>query len=286
MTTHPPIHVSVRRIHRRDLNRTWEFLKLVFREVNKETVEYQRPRTKRRFLETYEEEGVEQLLFSVGQDIVGYAECTFAVKGADNWMNPRYFDKKGMRPLFVEELAVHPTYQGRGVGSYIMEQLHHLAHLRGCTHLLLEVAENNAAALSWYRKRNFYKLDAAIFLAQKIPAEPDLLPPRPLPAPRAAGGPSLRHTKTAKTDLVGSDLSAAAPGAPKKKAPTKKAPTKKAPAKKAPAKKAPNLEAPDANLATDATKKSKPSPATTPEPSKASKAVTAASKNKAPRPPR
>ena len=43
--------IRVRRIHRRDLNRVWEFLKLVFRDVNRETVEYQRPRSKRRFTE-------------------------------------------------------------------------------------------------------------------------------------------------------------------------------------------------------------------------------------------
>lgn len=53
----PGPEVKVRRMHRRDLNRTWEFLKLVFRDVNRETVEYQRPRSKRRFFEVYEEEG-------------------------------------------------------------------------------------------------------------------------------------------------------------------------------------------------------------------------------------
>src|ERR1700755_2370884 len=98
--------MRVRRIHRRDLNRVWEFLKLVFREVNRETVEYQRPRSKRRFVEVYEEEGVEQLLFEVGEgenaEIVGYSECAFEIVGTDNWMNERYFDKREMRPLFVE----------------------------------------------------------------------------------------------------------------------------------------------------------------------------------------
>ena len=44
-----PVEVRVRRIHRRDLNRAWEFLKLVFRDVNRETVEYQRPHSKQRF---------------------------------------------------------------------------------------------------------------------------------------------------------------------------------------------------------------------------------------------
>ena len=172
------LEVRVRRIHRRDLNRAWEFLKLVFRDVNRETVEYQRPRSKRRFMEVYTSDWIEQLVYEVNGDIVGYSECAFEATGDDNWVNPRWFEKRGMRPLFVEELAVHPDYQGRGVGSFIMEQLQHLARTRGCTHLVLEVAENNESALSWYRARNFYKLDAAIFLAQKVPGEPDLLPPR------------------------------------------------------------------------------------------------------------
>ena len=66
----------------------------------------------------------------------------------------------------------------------MLEQLEHLARVRGCTHLVLEVAENNEDALRWYRRRNFYKLDAAIFLAQKVPTEPELLPPRKITARR------------------------------------------------------------------------------------------------------
>ncbi len=180
MPAEPPLKVSVRRIHRRDLNRAWLFIKSVFRDVNRETVEYQRLRTKRRFLEVYDEENVEQLLFESGEEIVGYAECRFDAEGDDNFMNMRYFEKRGMRPLFVEELAAHTGYQGRGVGSFMLDQLQHLARVRGCTHLVLEVAENNELAVAWYRKRGFYKLDAALFLAHKVTAEPELLPPRKL----------------------------------------------------------------------------------------------------------
>lgn len=172
--------IAVRRIHRRDLNRAWEFLKLVFRAVNKETLEFQRPRSKQRFMEIYDDEGVEQLLFEVGTEVVGYAECSFEVSGSDNWINPRFFEKREMSPLFVDELAVHPDYQGRGVGSFMIEQLQHFARVHGCTHLVLEVAENNQPALTFYRRRGFYKLDAAIFLAQKVETEPELLPPRTL----------------------------------------------------------------------------------------------------------
>jgi ribosomal protein S18 acetylase RimI-like enzyme len=189
-THEPEPLVRVRRLHRRDLNRAWDFLKLVFREVNRTTVEYQRPRSKRRFLEVYEEEGVEQLLFLAGSDgaerIVGYAECAFEIVGTDNWMNERYFRGRDMRPLFVEELAVHPDFQGRGLGSFVMDQLEHLARVRGCTHLVLEVAENNARALKFYRARNFYKLDAAIFLAKKVASDAELLPPRKLKSSRGA----------------------------------------------------------------------------------------------------
>ena len=176
----PVSQIEVRRIHRRDLNRVWEFLKISFREVNAETVEYQRPRSKNRFLEVYEEEGVDQLLFEAEGAIVAYAECTHEVS-SDNWINPRYFDKRDMRPLYVDELAVHPDWHGRGVGSFVLEQLHHLARVRGLNTLVLEVAENNENALSWYKKRGFRKLDAAIFMAVNVDTEPELLPPRVLP---------------------------------------------------------------------------------------------------------
>lgn len=192
--------IRVRRIHRRDLNRVWEFLKRVFRSVNRETVEYQRPRTKTRFLEIYEEEGIEQLLFEIhetgGPVIVGYAECAYEVLGSDNWINERYFENRDMRPLFVEEIAIHPDFQGRGIGSFVIEQLEHLARVRGCTHLVLEVAANNKRALQFYRARSFSQIDAAIFLAKKVVSEPELLPPRPLrgaPEDRSEGPGSPEH---------------------------------------------------------------------------------------------
>jgi hypothetical protein len=65
--------------------------------------------------------------------------------------------------------------------------------VRDCTRLVLEVAENNATALRCDRKRSLYRLDAAIFVAQRVPSEPELLPPRRLPAkpgpqrPRSTG---------------------------------------------------------------------------------------------------
>ena len=184
--------INVRHMTRRDIGDVWEFLKLSFRDVNQETVEYQRPRSRRRFEEVFEEEGIEQLIFEVDSDIVAYAECSYEVTGSDNWINPRYFEKRDMNPLFVDELAVHPDWHGKGVGSFVLEQLHHLARVHGLNHLVLEVAENNERALSWYKKRSFKKLDAAIFMACPVVIEPELLPPRTLAPARseAASGAS------------------------------------------------------------------------------------------------
>jgi ribosomal protein S18 acetylase RimI-like enzyme len=178
------IELRVRRMHRRDINKVWEFLKLVFRDVNRETVEYQRPRHKKHFLEIYEEDGIEQLVFEAKRgekhQLVGYAEYAYEIVNSESWMNHRYFEKRGMRPLFVEEIAVHPDYHSMGVGSFMFEQIEHAARLRGCTHIVLEVAENNEEALRFYRKRNFQKLDAAIFLSRKLETGGELLGPRRL----------------------------------------------------------------------------------------------------------
>ena len=173
--------INVRHMTKRDIGGVWEFLKLSFRDVNQETVEYQRPRSRRRFEEVFEEEGIEQLIFEVDDDIVAYAECSYEVTGSDNWINPRYFEKRNMNPLFVDELAVHPEWSGKGVGSFVLEQLHHLARVHGLNQLVLEVAENNDRALAFYKKRAFKKLDAAIFMACEVELEPELLPPRQLP---------------------------------------------------------------------------------------------------------
>lgn len=178
------VEIRVRRMHRRDINRVWEFLKKVFRDVNRETVEYQRPRHKKHFLEIYEEEGIEQLVFEFKHgtkyQLVGYAEYAYEIVDSDSWMNHRYFEKRGMRPMFVEEIAVHPDYHGMGIGSFMFEQIQHAAKLRGSTHIVLEVAENNEEALRFYRARNFQKLDAAIFLSLKLDTSGELLDPRKL----------------------------------------------------------------------------------------------------------
>ena len=118
-------------------------------------------------------------------EIVGYAECAFEVTGTDNWINPRYFEKRDMRPLFVEELAVHPGLPGprrrrvhaRAAPAPRARARLHAPRARGRR-------EQRATRSSFYRKRNFYKLDAAIFMAQKV-VDRARAPAAAAPAPAA-----------------------------------------------------------------------------------------------------
>ena len=64
--------MNVRHMDLRDINSVWDFLDVSFRDVNAE-------------------EGIEQLAFEVDDDIVA------------DWIDPRYFEKRDMRPLFVGE---------------------------------------------------------------------------------------------------------------------------------------------------------------------------------------
>jgi hypothetical protein len=116
--------------------------------------------------------------------------------------------------------------QGRGVGGFMIDQLQHLARLRGCTHLVLEVAENNRDALTFYKHRGFQKMDAAIFMAQKIDSAPDLLPPRKL---KGRGADDLPENAAVLEDGETVSLEVALPGKPiKSSLPKKKKPKKRA----------------------------------------------------------
>ncbi|MCC1492846.1 ribosomal protein S18-alanine N-acetyltransferase [Cognatishimia sp. F0-27] len=52
-------------------------------------------------------------------------------------------------------LATDPAHQRRGVASSLLKQFFTLAQSRGGTRLFLEVAEDNAPAIAFYRRHGF-----------------------------------------------------------------------------------------------------------------------------------
>ena len=94
----------------------------------------------------------------------------------DDWRNRKKWDDY----IVAASDMIDRTSTAHAPWTVLEANDKHLARVRGCTHLVLEVAENNRRALGFYRKRNFFKLDASLFMAQKVDSEPELLPPTEL----------------------------------------------------------------------------------------------------------
>lgn len=94
----------------------------------------------------------------------------------------------GLLSLVVDEghilnIAIHPDYQGRGLGRRFVDYLCQLARERGANTIFLEVRPSNHAALSLYEsmgfnqvglRRNYYPADNgredAVIMAIELPA--------------------------------------------------------------------------------------------------------------------
>jgi ribosomal-protein-alanine N-acetyltransferase len=55
----------------------------------------------------------------------------------------------------ITNIAVHPEYRGKGIGSRLMEGLIDLAKKNGITSMTLEVRESNLVAQNLYKKFGF-----------------------------------------------------------------------------------------------------------------------------------
>lgn len=76
-----------------------------------------------------------------GDDILGYAGLYRLPPDAD-----------------VQTIAVDASAQGRGVGRQLLEWLIDQAQRADCTHLMLEVRSDNAAALALYERYGFERI--------------------------------------------------------------------------------------------------------------------------------
>ena len=79
------------------------------------------------------------------------------------------FSTFAARPLFnIHDVAVHPDFRGRGIGSALFLEAEKIACKRGCCKLTLEVLEGNEGAKRLYGRLGFkaYKLDPEMGVAQ------------------------------------------------------------------------------------------------------------------------
>jgi ribosomal-protein-alanine N-acetyltransferase len=104
----------------------------------------------------------------------------------------------GVDELHLLNLTVHPEWQGRGLGSALLDDVIAAARARGLRSLWLEVRQGNDRARALYRRRGFAEVglrrgyypaagrreDAVVMSRAVGPASP----PDPPAPPAAAGG--------------------------------------------------------------------------------------------------
>lgn len=83
-------------------------------------------------------------LYSPGSQLVGFACFRFLIDG-------------GRPVLYVWELQIHASFQGKGLGQFLMSQVERFASMTspGITCILLTCLRNNIPALTFYEKLGY-----------------------------------------------------------------------------------------------------------------------------------
>lgn len=68
---------------------------------------------------------------------------------------------------WINYLAVHPGYQGCGIGNRIMKKAEHLLRKTGCPKINLQVRSTNVNVIEFYKKIG-YKTDDVISLGKRL----------------------------------------------------------------------------------------------------------------------
>lgn len=80
-----------------------------------------------------------------------------------NWL-----DQKG-KPACIHRLAVHPKYQGKGLGKALLKFAEEKAIMNGCSSIRLDVYSANPEALGMYRRAEYKETGVITFPLRKLP---------------------------------------------------------------------------------------------------------------------
>jgi ribosomal protein S18 acetylase RimI-like enzyme len=73
------------------------------------------------------------------------------------------------RPAVIHRLAVHPEYQGQGIGKKLLIFAEEQARARGCTSIRLDAYTANPTALQMYERAGYWKVGLIRYPFRKQP---------------------------------------------------------------------------------------------------------------------
>lgn len=68
---------------------------------------------------------------------------------------------------YIDELCVHTTKQGQGIGAQFVGEIEKACRALGMTHIFL-LTENNVPAFEFYKKQGFYQLENNAAFAKEL----------------------------------------------------------------------------------------------------------------------
>ena len=97
----------------------------------------------------------------------GNPACCERVVGTATLLIEQKFIRHGGFCGHIEDVAVHPEYQGQGIGKSLVQRLIDVAKKRGCYKMILDCSEE---LVPFYKKVGFHESDRHMRL--DIPCEP------------------------------------------------------------------------------------------------------------------
>jgi len=79
------------------------------------------------------------------------------------------FPSEKHKPLYLQNMAVHPKWQGQGIAKMMVDFAQNIAKEKGFDSIRLDVFQPSAGARQLYEKQNFKEVASFLSAYQKIP---------------------------------------------------------------------------------------------------------------------
>ncbi len=107
-------------------------------------------------------------LYGVKQDDVVIAAVVVNEKQTARYANVNWIDWSG-KPACIHRLAVHPQFQGKGLGKKLLQFAEEHAFMQGHSSIRLDVYSGNPAAVGMYRRAGYKEIGIIHFPFRKLP---------------------------------------------------------------------------------------------------------------------